>query len=546
MHPALIRAKKILRRLDPNDDPTAEPLSPLAMLVFAIAVGTSAWMFLKWHFQPMQDVGLHASMVAVVTDYGRSGSIYPPIYKPVDWLNTNTLFCVTAGLLGKIFGAWTGMRLTLASYLVFMPLVNLYALRVFGRSAWGAVMAVPFCYNIVYIFGFASFLFATPFAVLSVPLFYRMLVKPSWQRIAAVAACLTFCFLSHWHVYLWTGVLLFLMTFGAVCVTAKRALFGFPSTRPWTVALVAFVSTIPSLLLLARWAYLATKPPADDETTLVQVQGATFKSFVEGIRPPSEVGAGLLHIVDIVKNESDTRWFIAMLLVGGLSMAIARMHDWKRPPILELCCVLTCVSYFLVPENWGGQQIIGSRQLGFGLYFASAFFTPVPRRVSFLGRASVVAAVIWLTSSFLSYWNEMLVKFEREEVNGLEEMIAAAPPKLKMHYVKPDPISKYFETRAFWHVEGMYMVAKYGQVDENPAYSAMQPIRYRKAYVPSRPDAHHNGWASSTEIWQNFDLVLVRKWHPSAADLETAQKFGDRLAKKGDWELWRSRVNQRR
>ena len=53
-----MRAVKWLRSLDPNDDPSAEPVSLLALLAFAVLVVISTGMFLWWPFQPLQDAGL--------------------------------------------------------------------------------------------------------------------------------------------------------------------------------------------------------------------------------------------------------------------------------------------------------------------------------------------------------------------------------------------------------------------------------------------------------------------------------------------------------
>ncbi len=542
---AALRAKRILRALDPNDDPSAEPVSPLALAALAILTGVSVFLFLRWRFQPMQDMGLHASMAAVIAHYGEAGSIYPAIYK-LDLLNTNSLFCTTAGLLGRILPPWTAFRLVFALYLAGIPLANLYALRTFGRSAWGAVVAVPLCYNVMYVYGFASFMFATPLAVLAIPLFYRLLVKPTIGRGAAVATVLVLLFLTHWHVFLWTGVLLFTMALVGILVTAKKTLFGLPGTRPWTIAWVSAAAVVPSIALLTRWVWRSTKPPPADEFTLMSITNPSWQSFVRGIKPPSRSISEFWGLLDLTKNEGDARFFVWFFVLGILCIAIARMHKWKRPPVLELACAVTCASYFFMAEDFAGQQVIASRQFGFGLYFAAVFFTPVPGSVSRLGRLTAVVAVTCLASLQLSNWARMLTKFEKEEVAGLEEVLAAAPPRKRLHYIKIEPDSKYFTAHAFWHVEKNYMLDKGGQVDENPAYYAMMPIRYRSAYTPHIIDAHVQSWPGTMEIWENFDLVLVHKWKPAAADLATAQKYGERIIQKGDWELWKSNVPQKR
>ena len=48
-------------------------------------------------------------------------------------------------------------------------------------------------------------------------------------------------------------------------------------------------------------------------------------------------------------------------------IAISRLHKWKRPPVLELVCAASLLSYFILPENFVNQQVIASRQIGLGL-----------------------------------------------------------------------------------------------------------------------------------------------------------------------------------
>ena len=60
--------------------------------------------------------------------------------------------------------------------------------------------------------GFANLLFAAPFMVVTMPVFYRTLVAPTWKRIAASAALFVAVFLSHAHAFLWLGVLSFTLT----------------------------------------------------------------------------------------------------------------------------------------------------------------------------------------------------------------------------------------------------------------------------------------------------------------------------------------------
>ncbi|MCL2779059.1 MAG: hypothetical protein FWD73_13745, partial [Polyangiaceae bacterium] len=496
--------------------------------------------------QPTQDFGHHLAMVAVAFDYHNPDSLYPAIYKPFDWLSTNSLLYSVAAILGKVISPSLAFRLCMASYVGGMPLVTLWSLRVFGRSAWGAVIAVPLVYNQSYVFGFANFLFAAPLAVLAIPLFYRMLTKPSLLRIGAVALCTTLLFLAHVHVFLWVGFLLCLMSLVAAIATARAARRAAAwhhghGARLAKIIGVSLLSVLPSLALLGRWLWKTRRHPAVDEFTLMPAEKISWHSFLAALKPLSRLLREVAIYTDLVRTNNDRNFYIALIIVAGIAISIGRLHRLSHPPVMELACVLTLASYFILPEDAAGQQVIGSRQIGFGLWFAAAFFAPVPSSTTRLGRWVVVAGGVGLTVYQLWYWRAALEKFQREEAYGLEEVLAAAPPRRRMHYVNILPQSRYFTRNSFWHVEKWYMIEKFGQCSENIAFFAMNSIRYRKGYNIHRIPVHVNEWPRNNEIWDNNDLVLIHRWKPSSADLALANKRGELLAKKGDWELWKTR-----
>jgi hypothetical protein len=313
------------------------------------------------------------------------------------------------------------------------------------------------------------------------------------------------------------------------------------------VAGLAAGTVTPALLLCLRWYLRAKHPPAADElVTFAGAEGMDFAAFKRALKSPTQLLTDIPVYIDLHAGHEDAWVFAGAGMIGALCAAISRLHTWKRPPVLELACALTFASYFYLPENVAAQAIIGSRQIGFALWFAPVFFTPVPGRVTWLGRWFTIAGIIWLTTLQLAAWGRYLARFEKEEAAGFDDVMAAAPPHLKIHYVNMAPDSAIFRARSFWHVDQWYMLDKRGQSDENPALGLMNSIRYRKSYDLHRIEQHVTSWPSVMEIWQNFDLVLIRKWHPSQADLDNANKHGHRVAKSGDWELWQSHEVKRK
>lgn len=538
---ALAASRRALARLDPNDDPRAEPLTPLAVLVVVALTAASTAMYLRWKIQPMQDLGHHLAMTAVVTDYGRAGSLYPAIYHPFDPLNTNSLLYTVAGYGGRLVGASWAFRLAMATYLAGVPLANLYALRVFGRSPWGAALSVPLVYNMSYVFGFANFLFAAPLFVLAIPAFHRLLTRPSWRRLAWATLLVTLVFLAHVHVFLWLGVLLVGVTLAAFARSLARGASPH-EVRPHWVALASLAAVTPGLALFARWYARVQAPPAADELVTFHAEPVSMASLRAAQKSVAQLFTDLpAYLRLFAKGEADHRFFLMAALLAAAALVLTHGAKRKHPPVLELCALASIASYFVLPEHAAGQAVIGSRQLGVGAWLAAALVSPPDVRRAPVMRRVLVGATIALSAWFLATWRRELVAFQREEARGLEEVLAHAPPRQRLHYVNIGPESQHFNLRSFWHIEKWYMVDRYGQCNENPAFGVMSAVRYRKEYELHRIPVHTNAWPRVDEIWSSFDLVLVHRWHPTAADLSVAVSRGERLAQSGDWQLWRVR-----
>ena len=532
----------LLARFDPNDDPDAEPLGILPLLVLLGATSFSTWMYLRWKFQPMQDLGHHAALSAVVADYGRPGSLYTALYEPFDPVTANSLLYEVAGRLGRLVGVTNALRACMAFYVGGMPLVALYALRVFGRSAWPAILAVPLVYNMIYVAGFANMLFAAPFMVLALVELYRLLDAPSWGRLTRAAALFTLVFLAHAHMFLWIGALSFLLTFAFVLLVPLRAPGGVAALRrAGILAGSAFLAVLPSLLFFLHW-YRRTFGPGRAEGGITQVTGTASNLFGAYFATPAQLFASFADSFRLYPTgDEDLKELMALILLVGVAFSLGRLHRYRRPPVLELACVVTGISYFFLPVGLQGHDVLNARQLAIALWFLPAFVSPVPAAVSRAARGIVILSIVVLSGAMLRSWYHHLVPFEREEAQGLETVMRAAPPRMRLHYVKLEPDSAYFTWRSWWHIEKIYMSDKLGQTPDTPGILSTGAIHYRAGVDIHRLGNHSPYWQDESAIWKNFDLVLVHKWHPSPDQIRRAKEHGDRLAQAGDWELWQSR-----
>jgi|GEM_PF-3329997 len=530
-----------LARIDPNDDPEAEPLTLAPLVALAIAIGYSAVMFWRWRLQPMQDLGHHIALSAVVADYHNPRSIYPALYEPFDPTYANTLLYAVAGYSGRLVGVVTAVRACVVFYLAGVPLANLYALRVFGRSPWAAVLSVPLTYNMNYVAGFANILFAAPFMVLTLPVFYRALHAPSWRRVLAAAIVFVLVFLAHAHSFLWIGALTAAMAVAAMASAAfgKARRPRDRIVRPLRKAGVALACVAPSLLLFARWysrtfgAGRASGGVTEVTGTWDDHYGAAFKTLSRSLH---DIGA---YTLKTVWTEDDMFAAIMLAFLLTLAIAIHRLQRSNRPPVMECAFALTFLSYFYLPESIAGQDVIASRQVPIALWFVATFASPVRRDVSRWGRWLVIGGILALTWSDLRTWYQLVAVFEAEDTKDILCALDAAPPRLALHYVKLLPnTSKVFSWKPTWHVDKLYMGDRFGETPDNPALNSTSPIRFREGVDFHRIQYHPSNWYQLKEIWDNFELVLVHGATP-VEHLKDAKEHAARLRKCGDWELWR-------
>jgi len=436
----------------------------------------------------------------------------------------------------------TAVRACMVFYLAGVPLANLYALRVFGRSPWGAVLSVPLTYNMNYVAGFANILFAAPFMVVTLPVFYRALRAPSWRRVLAASIVFLLVFLAHAQSYLWVGALCAAMTLAAMVARASGRVRR-PRDRvllPLRAAGIAIACVIPSLLVFARWyartfgAGRASGGVTVETGTWDDQYGAVFKTLSRSMH---DIGA---YALETTMTEDDMFAAIMLALLAVLAIAFHRLQRSNRPPVLECAFALTFVSYFYLPEAISGQEVIASRQVAISLWFAAVLVSPVRADVSRWGRWLVIAGIVALTWSDLRTWYGLVAQFEALETpeNALCAL-SAAPPRLRLHYAKLVPdTSKIFTWKPTWHVDNFYMGDRFGQAPDNPALNSTSPIRYRDGVDFHRIQYSPYNWYEMKDMWDYFDLVLVHG--PMSTDhAKAAKEHATRLRKCGDWELWR-------
>ena len=541
-----VHERKLLARFDPNDDPGAEPITIVAVLTLVVACAVSLAFFVSYRLQPMQDLGHHLALAAVYADRGKPGSVYNDLYERMDVLSANSLLYTLAAPLSRVMKVTTAVRGMLGFYLLGVPLATAWALRVYGRSIWPAVLSTALVYNMVYVAGFANLLFAAPFMILALPVLDRCLERRTTGWIVGSIALYVVIFLSHAHGFLWIGFLSALLVLARVIAAAVAPHPIRARVREaLAIAVVASAAVAPSLVLFVRWYHRTFGEGRHAGGVAAATAGAADK-FGAWWRSPKEVLTELVTTtVKLFSNDDkDLKCVMTLMALLAFSVAFSRLHRYRRAPVLELACAVTFASYFLLPEGLTGHDVLASRQVSLALWFAPALFGPVPARTSRVARAAVVAGIVVVTVQMLSAWRAHLRDFATES-QGLFKVLAKAPQRKWLHYVKAENSSSVFTWYPYLHVDKYYASEAYGQIADTPAILSTAAIRYRTGIDIHRVADHGNGWVRNDEIWKNFDLVLTRRWVPTADQLAVAREKGTLLAAEGEWQLWQSRIVQR-
>ncbi len=518
-----------LRALDPSTDAHVDPISRAALLLFAIGVCINLSFFLRCRAQPMMDFFLHAADVRYVSEWARSDSPYAGIFERPDLLAANTLFYALGGALAKVFNALTAARFLVGSmYIVGYPLAILYSLRAFGRSAWSAVLANALVFERFYISGFAAELIGYPLALLAFTLFYRLLRRATFGRAAVLSALLALVFLAHIFIFLWTGAVLAVMSFVAIPFLLREGLRSFGRTAGCVVLAIA-----PALGLCARWWIVASAG---------RYGVATAGQFDQAYLPAMDSFRRIAEYVAFGKAPHEQVLLAWFLLLLGVALVLGRLERNRTPPVLELVCVATFFSYFLLPDHVRNESVVNMRQLSHAIWLTPALVSPVSVRVSRLARYVVISGIVIYSYARTSLWHDNLVGFEGE-AQGMEEVLSQAPRGRRLLFPNLGMESKYvYGDGAFRHAEAYYVACCDGVIWDVPAADAPNWwLRFRPGRRPIADRALGQDWSLAPKVWDNYDLVMVHAWHPTPEALQAARSAASLIATSGYWELWRKK-----
>ena len=528
---------ELLRRLDPAPRPT--PISLPFAFCFAFACLFTIWLLATNKYLPGQDVSYHAHCSRVWIDAGRAGSAYAQ-YEPAHPLEANTLLYTVSGVLSHLGSPFAAFRFVLAYYFLGLPVACLYALRALGRSPWGSLLAFPLCYTEVFAAGYANMAFAAPTFIFALVAYLRFTREPSLKRGVAVAVLFVATFLSHAHVYLWLGGL---VTLYSLAILPQRIVSFASGTSARVRDLLALVfgavaASAPSLVLFARWY---ARGYGAGNSIGGTGNNRPFASTMEWTPLAQKFQAGALQAFDATTSPDEPLYIVGLGLLVMFAMAMARAAKDRSAPLPELAIIVSVISFFVLPDGVA-LQMVAVRQWYFVYWLLPLVVVPIPLRFGPVRSLAVIAALSAWAVWRMSLVTEHLRRFTKEEMAGFDQIVAAAPrePGLMVAYAAVNARSSYWLTSPMYH--------SYGFLDAQRSYDgpieysdrrSVAPIRYKER--PPLPLKHLYGnpnWPLDPGIWQ-YDLVLVYRWAPSAAQEKAAREHGTLVAAAGHWQLWR-------
>ena len=529
----------LLRGLDPS--PRARRMPAAFLAAFGLCVMLTVTLLARNKYYPGQDMPYHAQCARVWLDAGRVGGPYAA-YEPGHSLEANTLMYGVSGLVSHVLGSFRAFRIVQAYYFIGLPFACLYALRAFERPPWGSLLAFPLCYTEIVAAGYANMAFAAPSFVFALVTYWRLIHRPTWQRALATSVLFIAVFLSHAHVYLWLGGLVVIYSVCHLVAHASGMLTSASErARIAWAAVAALVAGGPGLALFWLWyarGYGAGNSIGEAGTN------HSFQSSMEWAPVSQRFQAGALQAFQATTSPNEAAYIAGLGLLLLLSMSLSRVRRDGRVPLPELAILVTVISFYLLPAGIAGQGI-AVRQWYFVFWLLPVAIEPVPFFAHPWRSSAVLAGIFGWSILRLSLVGAYLDKFTREEMVGLDRVVAEAPrePGLMTAYVAVNSKSKYWLTSSHFHSYGFLDAQRSydGPLEYSDAKS-VAPVRYKNG--PPLPVKHvynNQAWAADPAIW-HYDLVLVRSTTSSLeAQAKVAREHGYLVASAGDWQLWRRR-----
>jgi hypothetical protein len=497
----------------------------LAMALAVVPLWTSSLL-------PMMDLPQHLATVRILHSYGDPAYAVDK-YHLLDFSSTQYLsWYFSVHWLSYLMPLEAANRLVLSLYAAGLPLAMWHLLRVLGRDPGMAVLAAPIAYNTFFFMGFANYVTAIPLLVWALAWLVQALQeqRPTWSRIAGLAAVTLVLFYSHAQAFvLYVG-----LAGLAVLVGAK----GLHPRYWWRQSLHLLPSALAMAIWMSRSLILAGAEewkqghggrnvtdtqvrfdPLMDRLTAIPGQ------FLDGYRGDGDERVALLWLAIV----------LAAALLGRQEKPWPSNRLHKLPAVwlvaLLAVYVLSPISYkWIWPISWRIVPLLGLFAL------AVPHWQRLPLR-SLTLLLPGVALMAWA-----SLWHVQQGRAFALEVGPIRQIVAKAEPGKKLMSLVYGPGSGVLNHAPLIHIGQYYVVDRGGMASFSFANFPQSPVVYPTVGGPPLLPPRFE-WTPERFTWQEhgqwYNYVLVRGGpaQPLGRDMDKVEL----VATEGPYRLYRNK-----
>ena len=466
-------------------------VSPSTVFYVVVASLASAPAWIVKH-PPLQDLPFHLATIRLLR------SFHDPLYG-IDQNFVLTLgrtqyltYYVIGALLACVVGVVAANVLLVSAYLGGTVLALRSLLRELGCDERLCLFVIPLLFNTMFVLGLLPFLLGIPILLWAVAVTLRHFERPSIRTGALLCGLVLALFYSH------------IFPFGLFCI-------GFATMFPWGKPsrwLRSVGPVLPAGLALGWWTMFT---PAGR-----LVRGAATDT---GADPHRTIDAAIADLpnwfANILRDTSDDAGTVALAVLVVLALGLAlgdRDRVLPKARVYALLPVVCMVLYFVLPEGHGYIWLIAQR---FPILFA-ILAIPLVRMPRGLRGFAVSFAAFSIGAYSTVNTCEHFIRFEVNEVGGIDAAIDAIPPAKRVCALIYDRGSSVMTNQPFLHFGSYYQARKGGVVMFTFAGYAHWPVDFLpgKSPPPGGPARLRWEWTPEavpmSEIYPYYDYVLTR------------------------------------
>ena len=431
----------------PSEAPGDPQLPRWAFPVCALLALTAVW----WHRYPVGvDLPQHANLYELWWQLQEGPIEYQLLYR-YNLFTPYFLPFTLGALLTKVGGALFAVKCLLSLIVVATPLAMARWLKTIGANPMFGLFGFMLAFDITYLWGFLSNVFAMPLLFWYLAVFERQYERPTNRGILWTTLLGLALFLSHGIVF---GMA---MLASGVSYLWRREVF-----TKWR----AGIHLVPLALMTIAWGFMQrgrnSSRPKDwfiDNDRLLSLFSGPFM-------PTGDVFWAMVGVAIVL--------LLAIVGRPRLVFSVAR----------AVPLTLSLLLFVVLPEWIASTFLVGTRFCVFVHGFAPAVFAP--RTSGPLGR-SLPRVVSLLVVALLVVLNVRLHRFN-EEASGLDNLAADLAPEgdVMQLVTKTDHSSAVFGRAQFGQMPA-WLTAKSGNLLENDSGGYFQmPVRRRATRFPTR------------------------------------------------------------